>query len=178
MHRRCRRTTLTLTGPLTLTSRSSLVSGSLAAVRPEPLARHAVPCCADFPFRCMGVAITLNGFASFAADVIHIGHPQTIWKPIDVVLATGNTIVQMLIATLQLLGLTSFPPLAGSVFAASVCAALYCKRRSARAVAEQDCEGAILWHAMWHYSLPGGALLAQLLISTDESDEGSLKRGL
>ncbi len=93
------------------------IPGSLAAIRPEPLAQfvsallratdapvprvlskpivaQAYPCCALFPFRLMGIAVTLNGFASYAADVIYYGEAESAWKRIDVWLATSNTIVQ------------------------------------------------------------------------------------
>lgn len=84
---------------------------------------------------------------------------------------------QVLIAILQTTGYLSFPTLSGAVFAASVATALYSKRRSVMAVSERDMSACIFWHALWHYTLPGGALLAQLLLSW-ESTEPLLKDGL
>lgn len=100
------------------------VPGSLAAVRPEPLfhyvrchpcnrphcrgsasqrlpllRRQAYPCCTRFPFRSMGVAIALNGIASYASDVVYLGEPVNPWKRVDLALATANTVIQVRAAT-------------------------------------------------------------------------------
>jgi hypothetical protein len=213
------------------------ITGSLAAVRPEPLShyvrwlpplpwaalspfcflptlplrRQAYPCCTHFPFRSMGFAIALNGLASYASDVLYLGEPLNPWKQLDICLATANTVVQerltptlpsphlwwrcpsgrcsgsdtactlprrqVFIAVLQAIGYLSYPARSGAVFAVSVGTALYCKRRSVLAVLERDLRGCIFWHALWHYTLPGGAFLAQLLLSW-ESTEPLLKDGL
>lgn len=84
---------------------------------------------------------------------------------------------QVLIAILQALGYLSYPARSGAVFVVSVITALYSKRRSVMAVIERDLSACIFWHALWHYTLPGGALLAQLLLSW-ESTEPLLKDGL
>jgi len=76
-----------------------------------------------------------------------------------------------------LFGLVSYPTRVGSVFVAAVVMALYSKRRASSAIAERNLNAHIFWHAMWHYTLPGGALLAQLLLP-GESTEPLLKDGL
>jgi len=42
----------------------------------------------------MGIAIALNGLASYASDVVYLGEPVNPWKRVDLVLATANTGVQ------------------------------------------------------------------------------------
>ncbi len=142
---------------------SYCVAGSLAAVRPEPLARYGAPCCPSFPFRAMGIAITLNGFASYMGDVVTLAQ-ESYWKHIDVLLATINSVVQICIATLSLAGEMSFPAQAGWTLSASIIVALYCKRRSVLATRDRDCDAYLRWHAAWHYTLPAGAIAAQLML--------------
>lgn len=160
------------------------IPGSLAAVRPEPLLQHASPCCMHFPFRSIGIAVTLNGLISYLSDVVYLGNANNPCKKIDVVLAASNTVVQVLIAILQIGGFMSFPRIVGSVFAMSIVAALYSKRRSAIAVRDRDISACTFWHAMWHYTLPCGALIAQMLLPFDKASAAplpwysSLKEGL
>jgi hypothetical protein len=42
--------------------------------------------------------------------------------------------------------------------------ALFCKQRSSAALARSDCESFLKWHSLWHYILPLGAVLGQLLL--------------
>jgi hypothetical protein len=42
----------------------------------------------------MGIAIALNGIASYASDVVYLGEPVNPWKRVDLILATANTVVQ------------------------------------------------------------------------------------
>lgn len=83
----------------------------------------------------------------------------------------------MLLALLQVLGFVSYPRPPGAVLVIAVAVALFCKRRSVLAVIAGDCHGSIFWHAAWHYTLPFGAFLAQLLLA-HESTEELLKTGL
>lgn len=65
-----------------------------APPRLPPLGWQAYPCCTYLPFRSMGIAIALNGLASYASDVVYLGEPMNPWKRVDLVLATANTGVQ------------------------------------------------------------------------------------
>merc|ERR1712032_520589 len=137
------------------------VAGGFTAVRPEPLYYYARSGCPWFPFRTMGVGIALNGLISYMSDVVMWGK-QSWWKHADVMLATINTVVQVLIMLLQICGVVSFPTVPATLHAISICVAIYCKRRAVQATTKLDCDGCLKWHAAWHYSLPAGALAAQL----------------
>ena len=142
-----------------LSSFAYSVAGALAAAYPEALRHYSG--CAWFPFRAMGVAIALNGPVSYMSDVVKWGLPS-VWQTLDVVLATANTLVQVAIAVMQASGLMAFPAAPAGLHALSICVALYCKHLASRALGARDRDSTLFWHAAWHYTLPAGALAAQL----------------
>jgi len=83
-------------------------AGAMLVLRPEPMYRHAQPCCAAFPFRTMGGAIVLNGLLSYMGDTHTWGRPSC-WKSADVLFATANTALQFVLVLLHLLGPMTFP---------------------------------------------------------------------
>ena len=56
-------------------------AGAMLLLRPEPMYRHAQPCCAAFPFRAMGVAIVLNGLLSYMGDTHTWGRQAAATQP-------------------------------------------------------------------------------------------------
>merc|ERR1711920_265370 len=92
-----------------ISSFSYCVAGGLAAVRPEPLYYYAKSDCPWFPFRMMGIGIALNGLISYMSDVVMWDAAKSCWKQVDVLLATSNTLVQVLIMLLYMCGLMSSP---------------------------------------------------------------------
>lgn len=111
----------------------------------------------------MGLMIFSNGFFSYMADVETWGRPS-IWKPLDRLLATTNSLLQIAIVATGSLGGATFPPLPVGVLGVSVALALACKQRAAAAYRRGDCASYLRWHAAWHYTLPFGAILAQCLL--------------
>lgn len=67
--------------------------GAMLVLRPEPMYRHAQPCCAAFPFRSMGFAIFVNGLLSYMGDTYTWGRASC-WKTADVCFAVTNTVLQ------------------------------------------------------------------------------------
>jgi hypothetical protein len=135
------------------------LAGGLLLLRPEPLERH-MPI---FPWRLAGLAIFSNGFFSYMSDVETWGRPSA-WKAADTLLATVNSLLQISIVVLASLGHATFPPEPVGVLGASIAIALVCKWRSAAAVRRSDCDAFLRWHSAWHYTLPAGAIVGQLML--------------
>ena len=144
------------------------VAGGVTLLQPEPLARHMV-----FPWRAMGLAVVINGFASYMADVETWGRPSA-WKSVDRLLATSNSLVQIAIVTLAFLTDATFPWPSPTILGSGVLIALLCKRRAAAAMRDGDCDAYLRWHAAWHYALPIGAVIGQCWLhrACDYSWEG------
>jgi len=138
-------------------------AGAMLVLRPEPMYRHAQPCCAAFPFRTMGGAIVLNGLLSYMGDTHTWGRPSC-WKSADVLFATANTALQFVLVLLHLLGPMTFPRNMVGVFTTSLLLAVYCKRRAGRAFAHRERDAYLRWHTAWHLILPGGAIIGMLLL--------------
>ena len=135
------------------------VAGGLLVVRPEPLER-GLPL---FPWRCTGLAVVCNGFLSFMADVQTWGR-RSAWKTADRVIATVNTLLQVAVVVLCCMGYSNFPIESPLCLGTGVALALVCKQRSAAALRRGDCDAYLLWHSAWHYFLPAGAVLGQLVL--------------
>lgn len=135
------------------------VAGGLLLLRPEPLER-GLPL---FPWRCTGLGIVLNGFLSYMADVETWGRPSA-WKMADRVLAVTNTLLQVCVVALSCLGYSHFPIESPSCLGIGVLLALVCKQRSSAAMSRADCDAYLMWHSLWHYILPSGAILGQLVL--------------
>ena len=131
------------------------VAGGLLLVHPEPLERHM-----KFPWRWMGLCVFANGFFSYMSDVEMWGRP-TAWRAADKVLASTNALLQLVIAANGLMGRATFPPESPAILGASVLVALACKWRATAFLRAGDCDGFLKWHALWHYTLPIGACVAQ-----------------
>ena len=141
-----------------LSSFAYCVAGGVTLLHPEPLERHMV-----FPWRCMGLSVFMNGFASYMADVETWGRPSA-WRLFDRVLATTNVLLQCAVVASALLGDASFPPESPAVLGGSVLVALACKQRAVAAFRRGDCDAYLRWHAAWHYTLPAGAVAAQCFL--------------
>lgn len=133
-------------------------AGGLTVLKPEPLERHML-----FPWRFMGLMVFANGFFSYMSDVETWGRPS-IWKPLDRMLATLNSLIQMAIVAIAASGSASFPWESPAVLGTGVLLALVCKQRAAAAMSRLDCDAYLMWHAAWHYTLPLFAILAQLVL--------------
>ena len=134
-------------------------AGGLLVLRPEPLER-GLPL---FPWRCTGLAIVINGFASFMGDVETWGRPSA-WKFADRVMATTNTVLQILVVVLGCSGYAKFPVESVACLGTGVGVGLFCKHRGSVAFERGDCEAFLRWHSAWHYVLPLGAILGQLVL--------------
>ena len=135
------------------------LAGGLLALRPEPLER-GLPL---FPWRVTALSIVLNGFLSFMADVETWGRPSA-WRVADRVFATTNTVLMATVVLLGMLGHTHFATESVACLGSGVAVGLVCKQRASAAMARADCDGFLLWHSLWHYTLPFGAILGQLVI--------------
>lgn len=131
------------------------VAGGVTLLRPEPLERHMV-----FPWRVMGLSVFFNGFASYMADVETWGRPS-VWKAIDLVFATSNSLMQIGIVATAAFGGATFPWPSPAFLGAGVAIALVCKQRAAAAMRDGNCDAFLRWHAAWHYTLPAGAVIGQ-----------------
>ena len=159
------------------------VAGSPVVFKPEIISRYGRHACcrAAWPFRLMGLCIVANGLVSYMGDVVTWGRPS-VWKSIDVAMATTNTLIQLAIVGAQCAGWLRMPVLPCFVLAIGIVAALVCKRYAAAddparmrtckrgcapharrlavlAVARDDCAAFLRWHAGWHLCLPYGARL-------------------
>lgn len=140
------------------------VAGGLTLLRPEPLERH-LPV---FPWRVCGLSVVTNGFFSYMSDVETWGRPSR-WKSADRVLATCNTLLQLFLVVLSwsrqaYTGVATFPAPAIAALSTGVGVALVCKHRAAAAMGRRDRPAFVWWHSAWHYTLPAGAVVGQLLL--------------
>ena len=136
------------------------IVGTATFVRPEPL----LACAPHFPFCTMGFGIVVNGILSYMGDVYTWG-VWSRWKAADIILATTNTLLQFLLVAMGICGYAAFPPEAPALLALSLAIALFCKARGTAAVARGDCARFLLYHSLWHYTLPLGAgISSQLLL--------------
>jgi hypothetical protein len=135
------------------------VAGGLLLLRPEPLERH-MPL---FPWRVVGIMIFANGFLSYMADVQTWGRPSP-WKTADRVLATINSLLQLAVVLLACMGQATFPPAPVAALGTGVATGLFCKQRASAAMDRRDCDAYLRWHSAWHYTLPTGAVVGQLLL--------------
>ena len=138
---------------------SYCVAGGLLLLRPEPLERHLQL----FPWRVVGLSIFTNGMLSYMSDVETWGRLSG-WKSADRVLATINSLLQVLVVVLACLGQSTFPPEPVAALGTGVATALLCKHRASAAMERADCDAYLRWHAAWHYTLPLGAVVGQLLL--------------
>ncbi len=79
------------------------------------------------PFRLLGLCIIANRPVPYMGDVVTWGRPS-VWKSIDVVMATTNTLIQLAIVGAQCAGWLRMPTLPCIVHAVGIVAALICKR--------------------------------------------------
>ena len=105
------------------------VAGSPVVFKPEIISRYGRHACcrAAWPFRLMGLCIIANGLVSYMGDVVTWGRPS-VWKSIDVAMATTNTLIQLAIVGAQCAGWLRMPVLPCVVLAIGIVAALVCKR--------------------------------------------------
>ena len=136
------------------------LAGGLLLLRPEPLERRLQV----YPWRFVGLSVYFNGFCSYMADAVTWGQPQSIWKKIDVAFASTNTLLQIVIVILCLMGMASFPPAPVACLGVGIFSGLFFKQRGAEAQREHDCTAYLRWHTLWHLSIPLGALLGQLVL--------------
>ena len=123
------------------------------------------PCCTWFPWWLLGLSVALNGLVSWMADVHTWGCPREHpWKQFDVVMASINTVLQLVVLALQLLGPMSLPPELAVVFTAGLGTSLLCKWHSAACLNNGDCEGFLFWHTGWHIFHPAGCVFSQWLL--------------
>lgn len=133
-------------------------AGGLTLLKPEPLERHML-----FPWRFMGLMVFSNGFFSYMADVESWGRPS-IWKALDRLLATLNSLIQIAIVVAGLAGNATFPWQSPAILGTGVVLALLCKHRATAAFSRRDCSAYLCWHAAWHYTLPLFAIAGQLVL--------------
>lgn len=133
-------------------------AGGLLLLHPEPLERHMA-----FPWRLMGLMVFANGFFSYMADVETWGRTSR-WKAADRLLATTNTLLQIAIVASACMGHASFPVESVALLFTGVATGLVCKHRASASMRRGDCESFLRWHAAWHYTLPLGAILGQLVL--------------
>ena len=137
------------------------LAGGLLALRPEPLER-GLPL---FPWRCTALSVVSNGFLSYMADVESFGcRGPNRWKAVDRVFATTNTLLMCVVVLLSVRGHSHFAPRSVTCLGSGVVAGLFCKLRGSAALVRSDRDAYLLWHSLWHYTLPLGAILGQLVI--------------
>ena len=136
-------------------------AGGLLLLHPEPVERHM----SAFPWRLMGLSVFANGFFSYMGDVETWGRSSA-WKSADRVLATTNTVLQIVIVGLACAGVPErpFPLEAVAALATGVVGALACKQRAASALQRVDVHAYMRYHSGWHYVMCLGAIVAQLLL--------------
>ena len=61
-------------------------------------------------------------------------------------------------------GQATFPLESVACLGSGVLVGLACKQRASRALRDGDCDAYLRWHAAWHYTLPVGAVLGQLVL--------------
>ena len=136
------------------------LAGGLLLLKPEPLERGL----SIFPWRITGLCVFFNGFCSYMADTITWSQPKSIWKKIDILIATLNVLLQIAIVILSIAGFSTFTFNPVICLGISIIAGILFKCYSAEAMRKDNLDAYIYWHAHWHISIPLGACLGQIML--------------
>ena len=128
-------------------------AGGLLLLHPEPLERHMA-----FPWRLMGLMVFANGF------FVHGGRRDVgrIEKAADRLRQQQHSPADCHRGSRH--GHASFPVESVALLFTGVATGLVCKHRASASMRRSDCESFLRWHAAWHYTLPLGAILGQLVL--------------
>ena len=102
------------------------------------------------------MSVLLNGITSYLSDVIYINYLNNIWSSIDLVLATINTILCILVTLIIIFNRKKYKINNISIYAVSIgiIYGLISKHLSVKNI--NDCDKHVFWHMMWHISIPMG----------------------
>ena len=110
----------------------------------------------NIPIEILIFSVFLNGITSYLSDVIYINHLNKIWYKIDLLLATINTILCILVALIIIFNRKKYKINNISIYAVSIgiIYGLISKHLSVKNI--NDCDKHVFWHIMWHISIPMG----------------------
>ena len=110
----------------------------------------------QFYWQTLGVALVVQGFVSYCADVHDYGVEESHWKRIDLILAPTLTfLVSVVLVSRCWLGRMSIPATTVNIWAAGCAGAVGSKCLGAQASYQKttSIEAIMMWHNVWH-SLP------------------------
>ena len=110
----------------------------------------------NIPIEILILSVFLNGITSYLSDVIYINHLNKIWYKIDLLLATINTILCILVALIVIFNRKKYKINNISIYALliGIIYGLISRHLSAKNI--NDCYKYVFWHIMWHISIPMG----------------------
>lgn len=124
-------------------------------------------------YRLLSLLLLLNGVLSYMADVETWGR-KSVWKELDVACSTTNLLLQVAIGMRFAHEQTSKRGFQRGnesrillLHVAGIVLSLVAKRRSVLCAQQGDVDGFLLWHGMWHYTLPLTATLSLLWLVSD-----------
>lgn len=109
----------------------------------------------NIPIEILILSVLLNSITSYLSDVIYLNY-FNIWYSIDLVLATINTILCILITLIIIFNRKKYKINNISIYALliSIIYGLISKYLSSKNI--DDCDKYVFWHIMWHISIPMG----------------------
>ena len=122
-----------------------------------------------FPWWFMGGQLLLQGVLSYMADTYTFGR-RSRWKVADAGGALFVFFTCICVVIFTFAGLLTYPTVPLLTFIFSLLAGAYSKYRSSGALRNGRTDPRlapdefVIWHVMWHITIPGGSIVAMLLL--------------
>ena len=113
-----------------------------------------------FPLKLFILSVFINGITSYLSDVKFL-NSNSIWNKIDKILSSCNTLLCIIIIIIVLNG-KNIPVIPVIIFTIMIILGLIFKILSAKSI--NNCKNYILWHTLWHISIPLGTIIALYLL--------------
>ena len=124
---------------------------------------HLAALCAWFPWHWFVFGLLLQGVATYQGDVATFGTPSW-WKVCDVWLALLNSLCFASFALFPFIGWSSWSYSTSVALLISLALALWYKHKATKALIEKKPEVFFSLHALWHWLLLFGSVVALLVM--------------
>ena len=110
----------------------------------------------NIPIEILIFSVLLNGITSYLSDVVYINQLNNIWYKIDLVLATINTLLCILVTLIIIFNRKKHKINLISIYALLIGIIYGIISKHLAVKNKNDCDKHIFWHTMRHISIPLG----------------------
>jgi len=110
----------------------------------------------NIPIEILIFSVLFNGITSYLSDVVYINQLNNIWYKIDLVLATINTLLCILVVLIIIFNSKKYKINLISIYALSIGIIYGLISKHLAVKNKNDSDKYIFWHTMWHISIPLG----------------------